>query len=68
VEIFTDLLAEPTIEILPSPPSMRVPLSLRLLDTYDPLQMFLQQTGSQEIKFLMVQRIIDLVSSGDDLL
>ena len=47
--------------------TMRVPLSLRLPDTFDSLQIFLQQTGSQEIKFLMVHSTIGPVFNGDGL-
>ena len=67
VEIFVNLPAEFIMDLLPSSPAIRVPLSLRLPDTYDPLQIFLQQTGSHEIKLLMVQSTIDSVFSGDDL-
>jgi len=68
-EISADLPIELTItiELLPSPPAMRVPLSLSLSDIYDPLQIFLRQTGSQQIKFLMVQSTIGPISSGDNL-
>ena len=67
VEIFVDLSAEPTIELLPFSPAMRVPLSLRLPDTYHPLQIFQQQTESQENTFLMMQSTISPVFIGDDL-
>jgi len=62
-----DLPAEPTMKLLPSSPAMRVQLSLRSSDTYDSLQIFLQQTGSQEIKRLIVQSTIGSVFSRDDL-
>ena len=67
IEIVVYLPAESTMELLSSSSAMRVLLSLRSTDTYDPLQIFLQQTGSQEIKPLMVQGIIDSVFIGDDL-
>ena len=54
------------MQLLPFSPAMRVLLSLRLPDTY-PLQIFLHQTGSQEIKILMVQSTVGTVFSGDDL-
>ena len=53
--------------LLSSSPAMRVLLSLRLPDTYDSLQIFLQQLGSQEIKLLMGQSTISSVFSEDDL-
>ena len=67
IEIFVDLPAEPTMDLLPSSSATRVTLSLRSRDTYDPLDIFLQQAGSQEIKFLIVQSTIVSVFSGDDL-
>ena len=55
------------MELLTSSPAMRVLLSVRSPDTYDSLQIFLEQTGSQEIKPLMMQNTIDPVFSRDDL-
>ena len=65
IETFVDFLAEPTMKL--SSLAMRVLLSLRSLDVYDLLQIFLEVTCSQEIRFLMVQSTIDPVFSKDDL-
>ena len=43
-----DFLAEPIMELLPSSPAMRIPLSLRPPDMHDMLQIFLNEAGSQE--------------------
>ena len=48
IEKHVYLLAEPTLELIPSLTVMRVLLFLRLSDLYDPLQIFLQKAGSQE--------------------
>ena len=48
IEKHVYLLAEPTLESIPSLTVMRVSLFLRLSDLYDPLQFFLQKAGSQE--------------------
>ena len=58
---------ESIIELLSALSAMIVPLSLRLSDTYDPLQISLQQTSSQEIKFLMMHGTIGPVFNGDGL-
>jgi len=39
-----DLPAEFTMELLMSSPAMRIPMSLRSPDLYDPLQIFLHDT------------------------
>ena len=44
-----DLLAEPIMELLLSSPVIRAPLSLRLPDVYDPLQIFLNEASSQSL-------------------
>ena len=46
IEILIDLPAEITFELVPSLAVMRVSLFLRSYDVYDPLQIFLQETGS----------------------
>ena len=50
VEVSMNLPAEPIMELLSSLLAMRVLLSPRSADIYDHLHIFLQQTGSQEIK------------------
>ena len=55
------------MELLPCSPAMRVPLSLRLLDIYNSLQIFLQQSVSHEIKLFIVQSAIGPVFRGADL-
>ena len=47
-----DLPAEPTMELLLSSPGMRIPVSLRPPNLYDPLQIFLKDTvtGDQVIQ------------------
>ena len=46
VEISADLSAELDMELVPPTPDVRVPVTLRSPDLYDPLQIFLQDTGS----------------------
>jgi len=55
------------MKLLLSSPVMRVLLFLRLSDVYDPLQIFVHETGTHEITMLMVLRTIDPVFRGDDL-
>ena len=65
VELSTNLLAEFAMELVPSsPPVVMVSIPLKLPDVYDPLQIFLEATGSQEFRFFMMQSTIDPVSSG----
>ena len=52
--ILVDFPAELTMELVPSLAVTRASLSLRSPDEYDPLQICLQKTSSQEIKLLMV--------------
>jgi len=54
IRTLLNLPAEFTMEILPSSPAMRIPVSLRLPDLYDPLQIFLQETESHEIRLFRV--------------
>jgi len=63
IETPVGVLAEPIIELLPSSPVMRVPLSLRPPDLHDPLQIFLNEVGSQEFGVL----VCGSVFSGADL-
>jgi len=67
IETHVNFLAEPTMKWLSSLSATRVPLSIRLPDVYDPLQIFLEATGSQEVEFLMVQSTISPVFSKNDL-
>jgi len=53
IETHVDLLAEPIMELLSSSLTMRVTLSLRPPDVYDPLQIFLHMAGSQEFGILV---------------
>ena len=57
VEIFVDLPVELTMELLPFFTAMRIPLSLRLLDTYNPWQMFLYHD--------LIDARYDLILHGD---
>jgi len=63
IETLICLLAEPTMELLSSSSVMRVPLSLRLLDVYYPLQIFLNESCTQEFGVL----VCGLVFSEADL-
>ena len=49
IETLEDFLIEPTMELVSSLTVMRASLSLRSSDFYDSLQIFLQETRSQEI-------------------
>jgi len=57
------LLADPIMELLPFFPAMRVLLSLRPPDMYDPLRIFLNEAGLQEFGIL----VCGLVFSRADL-
>ena len=46
IETHVDLLAEPIMELLPFSSTIRVLLSLRPPDMYEPLQIFLHEAGS----------------------
>jgi len=48
IETLINLAAEPTMKLVPSLVFIRTSLSLRLPDVYDPLQIFLHETVSQE--------------------
>jgi len=61
VEISADLSAELDMELVPPTPDVRVPVTLRSPDLYDPLQIFLQETMSQEVRLFMVRSIFDSV-------
>jgi len=50
VETVIDLLAEPTLELVPPLAGMRVSFFLRSPDAYDSLQICLQELSSQEIR------------------
>ena len=49
------------MELMTFTPAMRVPVSQRLPDLYDPLQIFLHETESQEVRLFMVRSIVDSV-------
>ena len=55
-----DLPAEPTMELISSLEAMRVSFFLKSSDVYEPLQIFLQEAGSNEIGAL----VCGLVFSG----
>jgi len=61
-----DLSAELAIELMTSTPAMKVPLSQRSPDLYDPLQIFLQETESQEVRLFMVRSTVDSVLILED--
>ena len=61
VETLVDLLAEPTLELVPPLTGMKVSFFFRLPNAYDPLQICLQEPGSQEIRPLMVQSAVSSV-------
>ena len=63
----TNLPAELAIELMSSTPAIRVPLSLRSPDAYDPLQILIEATCSQKFGFLVMQCTISPVFSGKDL-
>ena len=52
VKTLVDLPTKPTMKLVPSLAAMRASLLLRSPDLYDPLQIFLQETSSQEISAL----------------
>ena len=52
-ETHVDLLAEPTLELVPSLAVMRASIFLRSSDVYDPLKIFLQEPVSQKIGTLI---------------
>ena len=66
IEIFVDFSTEPTMRLLSLSPPMIVLLSLRLSDIYDPLQIFLQEAGSHEIKLVMVQSAVSSIFIMDN--
>jgi len=55
IETIVDLLAEPTLQLVPPLTDIRVSFFLRSPDAYDPLQISLHETGPQDIRLLMVQ-------------
>ena len=54
VETFVDLSAEPTLELVFSLTVMRVSIFLRSPDLNDPLQIYFQESVSQEIDTLIL--------------
>jgi len=67
VGILADLSAELAMKLVSFTPAVRVPVSLRFPDAYNPLQILLEATGSQEYEFLVVQNTIGPVFSREDL-
>ena len=65
IETHVDLPAEPSMKL--SSPAMSVLLSLRSPGVYDPLHIFLESTGSQEVELLMVQNTIGPIFKGENL-
>ena len=63
IETHVNLAVEPVMELSPSSSAMRVPLFLRPPDVYDPLQIFLNEAGSQEFGVV----VCFLVFNGVDL-
>jgi len=63
-----DLLSESTMELLLSSPTIRIPVSLRSPDLYDPLQIFLQDTESHEIRLFRMRNTVDSVLTQEDAL
>ena len=61
-----DLSAELVMELMTSTPAMRVPVSQRSPDLYDSLQIFLQETESQEVRLFMVRSTVDSVLILED--
>jgi len=61
-----DLTAELAMGLMTSTPAMRVPVSQRSPDLYDPLQIFLQETELQEVRLFMVRSIVDSVLILED--
>ena len=66
VDSFPDLPTELILKLVPLLIAMRVLFFLRSPDVYDPLQICLQESGSQEIRSLIVQSAIDSVVLMDD--
>ena len=66
VKTLVDLLAEPTLKLVPLLAAMSVLFFLRSPDVYDLLQICLQESGSQVIRALMVQSAICSVFIMDD--
>ena len=60
VETLVDLPVEPTLEIVPPLAAMRASFFLRSPDVYNPLQIFLHKTGSQEIDALVCELVYSL--------
>ena len=54
------------MELMTSTPAMRVPLYQRSPDLYDPLQIFLHETESQEVRLFIVRSSVDLVLILED--
>ena len=54
------------MELMTSTPTMRVSVSQRSLDLYDHLQIFLQETESQEVRLFMVRSTVDSVLILED--
>ena len=61
IETFVDLSIKSTMEFVSFFAAMRASLSFRSPDLYNPLQIFLQETGSQEIMLFMVQSAVGSV-------
>ena len=66
VKTLVDLPAEPTLELVPPLAGMMVSYFLRSPDAYDPLQICLQEPGSQEIMPLMLQSVVGSILIIDD--
>jgi len=62
IKTLVKLSVEPTMELVPS----LTCILLRSPDVYDLLQIFLQETGSQEFSIFMVQSTLCLVFIMDD--
>jgi len=67
VEFLIDTLVELLVELIIELVSSLTAIPLKSPDIYDPLQIFLQETESQEISLLMVQSTIHSVFIMDDL-
>ena len=66
VETLTNLSAELAMELVPPTPVVRVPVTLKSPDLYDSLQIFLQETGSQEIWLFMVRSTVESILIRED--
>ena len=66
VETLADLSVELVMELAPPTPAVRVPVTLRSPDFYDPLQIFLHETESQEVRLFIVRSSVDLVLILED--